>query len=81
MPAIIPFIPCNKSSVLPALPVFASSPAVCRLPLLQHRISAGFPSPAEDYADKNLDLNTCLDAIGRRVPHTGGDEPKEQLEQ
>jgi DNA polymerase V len=27
---------------------------------LQHRVPAGFPSPAEDYVDKSLDLNTYL---------------------
>jgi DNA polymerase V len=31
-----------------------------RLPLFQARISAGFPSPAEDYIDKKLDLNDYL---------------------
>jgi DNA polymerase V len=28
--------------------------------LLSHRISAGFPSPAADYAEEGLDLNTYL---------------------
>ena len=28
--------------------------------LLSHRISAGFPSPAADYAEQGLDLNRYL---------------------
>src|ERR1039457_4963968 len=31
-----------------------------RLPLYLSRIKAGFPSPAEDYLDKKLDLNEHL---------------------
>ncbi len=31
-----------------------------RLPLYQHRISAGFPSPAEDEIEEKLDLNELL---------------------
>jgi DNA polymerase V len=30
------------------------------LPLLVHRVEAGFPSPAEDYIDRKLDLNEHL---------------------
>lgn len=33
---------------------------LCELKLLSHRISAGFPSPAADYAEEGLDLNTYL---------------------
>jgi DNA polymerase V len=29
-------------------------------PLVQHKISAGFPSPAADYVEKGLDLNTFM---------------------
>lgn len=36
------------------------SAPVCRLPLLLHRIPAGFPSPADEYAESALDLNTYL---------------------
>jgi DNA polymerase V len=36
-----------------------SSP-LCRLPLLLQRVPAGFPSPADDYAETALDLNTYL---------------------
>ena len=32
----------------------------CELKLLSHRISAGFPSPAADYAEQGLDLNRYL---------------------
>jgi len=38
----------------------APSPAPCPLPLLLHRIPAGFPSPADEYAEAALDLNTYL---------------------
>ncbi|HBX51272.1 MAG: peptidase S24 [Bacteroidetes bacterium RIFOXYA12_FULL_35_11] len=30
------------------------------LPLFTSKVSAGFPSPAEDYVDKNLDLNQYI---------------------
>ena len=33
---------------------------VCRLPLLLNRVPAGFPSPADEYAETALDLNTYL---------------------
>ena len=33
---------------------------VCGLRLLSHRMSAGFPSPAADYSEEALDLNTYL---------------------
>lgn len=29
-------------------------------PLVQHKLAAGFPSPAADYVEKGLDLNTYL---------------------
>jgi DNA polymerase V len=35
----------------------APSPTPCLLPLLLHRIPAGFPSPADEYAESALDLN------------------------
>jgi DNA polymerase V len=38
----------------------ALSPMPCPLPLLLHRIPAGFPSPADEYAESALDLNTYL---------------------
>jgi len=30
------------------------------IPLLSHSISAGFPSPADDYIEENIDLNEYL---------------------
>jgi DNA polymerase V len=38
----------------------APFPVPCLLPLLLHRIPAGFPSPADEYAESALDLNTYL---------------------
>ena len=33
---------------------------VCALPLLESRVPAGFPSPADDYLEQHLDLNEFL---------------------
>ena len=38
----------------------APSPQASHTRLLVHRLSAGFPSPAADYADEGLDLNQYL---------------------
>lgn len=38
----------------------AIDPPALRLPLFAYRVPAGFPSPAEDYADGRLDLNDYL---------------------
>jgi DNA polymerase V len=38
----------------------ALEPVAHDLPLLAHRISAGFPSPAADYIEVGLDLNDYL---------------------
>ncbi len=38
----------------------AQEPAAFEIRLLLHRISAGFPSPAADYAEEGLDLNNYL---------------------
>lgn len=38
----------------------AISPSTHRMRLVCHRISAGFPSPAADYAEDGLDLNDYL---------------------
>lgn len=59
MTTIVPF-DRSSTTTLPFLQPAAIDPAVCILPLLQHRISAGFPSPAEEYVEKGLDLNTYL---------------------
>lgn len=60
MTTIIRFMPRGSVASLLPLQSAAATPASCRLPLLQHRISAGFPSPAEEYIEKSLDLNTYL---------------------
>jgi len=39
---------------------FSEKHAKYKLPLFISRIPAGFPSPADDYIDKNLDLNESL---------------------
>ena len=31
-----------------------------KIPLLNHSVSAGFPSPADDYIEENIDLNEHL---------------------
>ena len=38
----------------------AQDPVAFEFRLLTHRISAGFPSPAADYAEEGLDLNDYL---------------------
>jgi len=60
MTTIIPFISPSRPPALSPLPRAALTPAICRLPLLQHRISAGFPSPADGYLEEMLDLNSYL---------------------
>ncbi|MGR9014228.1 MAG: LexA family protein [Gammaproteobacteria bacterium] len=40
------------------LPAFA--PRIAALPLFTGKVAAGFPSPADDYVEKNLDLNELL---------------------
>jgi DNA polymerase V len=35
-------------------------PSSCILPLFASRVPAGFPSPADDYVDQRLDLNSHL---------------------
>ncbi len=59
MTTIVPFVPMSAST-LPRLQRAEIDPAVCILPLLQHRIRAGFPSPADEYIEKGLDLNSYL---------------------
>lgn len=36
------------------------TPVFCPLPLFSGKVSAGFPSPADDYVEKSLDLNELL---------------------
>jgi DNA polymerase V len=38
----------------------AKTPAKIYLPLFVGKVAAGFPSPADDYIEKNLDLNELL---------------------
>jgi DNA polymerase V len=58
MANILPLpVPNNPSS--PLLRAAMSAP-LYRLPLLLHCIPAGFPSPADEYAETALDLNTYL---------------------
>jgi DNA polymerase V len=46
---------------LPASFLFpAKSPTVLALPLFTAKVAAGFPSPADDYVEKTLDLNELL---------------------
>lgn len=46
---------------LPASFLFpAKSPKVLALPLFTAKVAAGFPSPADDYVEKTLDLNELL---------------------
>lgn len=52
---------------LPALRAFGvsvflptTSRTKLRLPLFNGKVAAGFPSPADDYVEKNLDLNDLL---------------------
>ena len=59
MTTIVSFVPTNAST-LPSLQSAEIDPAVCILPLSQHRIPAGFPSPADEYVEKGLDLNHYL---------------------
>ena len=59
MTIIVPVEPTSEST-LPVLQRAKLDPAVCILPLLQHRIPSGFLSPADDYVEKKLDLNRYL---------------------
>jgi DNA polymerase V len=44
----------------PALYSLAQNPPVLALPLFTGKVAAGFPSPADDYVEKTLDLNELL---------------------
>lgn len=55
------FMTMTTSITITQIPVFAAqSPLPNEIRLLSHRISAGFPSPAADHADDELDLNEYL---------------------
>lgn len=44
----------------PSILLPADSPGRVPLPLFGHRVTAGFPSPADDYVEDRLDLNELL---------------------
>jgi DNA polymerase V len=44
----------------PSILLPAESPGRVLLPLFGHRVTAGFPSPADDYVEDRLDLNELL---------------------
>lgn len=49
------------TSATSTFPIQASDThPICVRPLYSHRVSAGFPSPAEEYLEKGLDLNSYL---------------------
>lgn len=53
--------PLGLCSTLSQIPdVVVQQAQLQRLRLVSHRISAGFPSPAADYAEEGLDLNDFL---------------------
>jgi len=41
------------------LDFFDSTTKKFKIPLLNDSVSAGFPSPADDYTEENIDLNDC----------------------
>jgi len=49
----------NAPGGLPILP-FTAHPTKLELPLFSGKVAAGFPSPADDYVEKTLDLNELL---------------------
>jgi len=56
--SVPPIVSGNTLSQLPG--VITESASSHRMRLVCHRISAGFPSPAADYAEDGLDLNDYL---------------------
>lgn len=61
MPTIIP-LPRDAAAIDGAalLQPATSSPPACFRPLFGQSVPAGFPSPATDYIERSLDLNTYL---------------------
>ena len=49
-----------KTTQLSAPDTIQQTASAIQLRLINHRISAGFPSPATDYAEEGLDLNEYL---------------------
>lgn len=60
MTTVVPYTASGKLAHLPPLQRAEADPVAYRLPLLQHRVPAGFPSPADEYVENCLDLNTYL---------------------
>lgn len=59
MTTIVPLVDTSEST-LPRLHRAKLDSAPCAMPLLRYRIPVGFPSPAEGYAEKGLDINDYL---------------------
>jgi DNA polymerase V len=58
----VPHITLNLTDHRPPAAVIrpATDPEKLLLPLFTGKVAAGFPSPADDYVEKNLDLNELL---------------------
>ena len=54
--------PCRVPMPMTSFTVLLPTPQPCvmPLPLFSGKVAAGFPSPADDYVEKNLDLNELL---------------------
>jgi len=57
-PWLSPTLPMTMTAFTVLLPT--PRPWVLPLPLFSGKVAAGFPSPADDYVEKNLDLNELL---------------------
>jgi len=49
-----------SSSLFSSVSIPAESPTIVDIPLFTGKVAAGFPSPADDYIEKTLDLNDLL---------------------
>ena len=58
--ALIALLKSSSESTLTQVPQALALGSSYEFTLLSHRISAGFPSPAADYAEEGLDLNSYL---------------------
>ncbi len=62
--AILEFVRQHKAGlgVPPGGEIFAvaTQPPRRRFPYMAHRVAAGFPSPADDYVERRIDLNETL---------------------
>jgi DNA polymerase V len=58
--ALIALPQSSSESTLTQTPQALAANGAYEFKLLSHRISAGFPSPAADYAEEGLDLNHYL---------------------